>query len=299
MRRGTSLVVALLALGLTGCTEEEKPVDVPDEVRDGVLAVLTAVDQDVDATFTGETCDTDPLADPPDDHRWRMNARVDGSEEELRAAALERGWQPERAEDGTLVLANYHQFGEPVDLVVRDGRVRMVVEKDCSRYERSELGLPGVPVPELTGGQGDRLDGMLDEVDDTLAAIDRELRVRPKEGVHVEDRERRRYLGCSAGERSGARWVQYDVVHAEATSDDDLGPTADRLVDAATGWRVTRRDEDVDGKGNRSVGMELRSRDGHTTLTVDIGFWGTAEAPDGVRLHVTSGQTTCVAADAG
>lgn len=294
--------MALLAVSaLAGCAEEEKPIDVPENVQQGVLAVLTAVDRDVKATFTGETCNTDRLADPPDDHRWRLTARVDGTPEQVRAAATGLGWQPQRAEDGTLLLVNHHQFGEPVDLVVRDdGTVRMVVEKDCSTYERSELGLPsGVEIPELTDEQGDRLDAMLDEVDDTLAAIDRGLGVRPREGVHVEDKERRRYLGCSAGKRSGARWMLYDVVYAEATRYDDLGPTADGLVDAADGWEVTRRREYVDTKDRPRLDLELRSSDGSTTMTVGISFWGSSEATDGVQLHVTSGRTTCVAVDAG
>ena len=292
--------MALLAVSaLAGCAEEEKPIDVPENVRQGVLALLTAVDPAAKATFTGETCNTDRLADPPDDHRWRLDARFDGTPEELRAAGTAQGWQPERAEDGTLLLVDYHRFGEPLDLVVRDGTVRMVVEKDCSRYERSELGLPGGgEVPELTSGQQDRLDTVLDEVDDTLAAIERELDVRPREGVHVEDEERRRYLGCSAGDRSGARWLLYDVVYAEATRYDDLGPTADGLVDAADRWEVTRRKEYVDTRGGRGIDLELRSRDGSTTMTIDVDFWGPPEATDGVQLHVTSGRTECVAVDA-
>ncbi|GAB1510681.1 hypothetical protein [Actinophytocola sp. KF-1] len=293
--------MALFAVSaLAGCAESEEPIDVPEHVQQGVLAVLTAVDPDVDATFTGETCDTKPLSDPPDDHRWRLSARVDGTPDELRAAALKLGWQPERAEDGTLVLANHHQFGEPVDLVVRaDGTVRMVVEKDCTTYERSELNLPGaVEAPELTGRQGERLDAMLDEVDDTLAAVERELGVRPKEGVHVEDKQRRAYGSCSAGKRSGARWSMYDVVYAEVTAFDDLGPAADALVAAADGWAVVKREEYVDTKDNRGVDLELRSSDGSTTLTADIDFWGSPEATDGVRLHVTSGRTECVAVDA-
>ncbi len=293
--------MALLAVSvLAGCAEEEEPIDVPEHVQQGVLAVLKAVDPDVDATFTGETCDTKPLSDPPDDHRWRLSARIDGTPDDLRAAALKLGWQPERAEDGTLVLVNHHQFGEPVDLVVRDdGTVRMVVEKDCTSYERSELDLPSaVEVPERTSRQGDRLDAMLDEVDDTLAAVERELAVRPKEGVHVEDKERRRYVSCSAGKRTGSQWHVYDVVYAEATKYDDLGPTADALVDAADGWEVLKREEYVDTKDNRRIDLELRSRDGSTTLTVDIDFWGPPEATDGVQLHVTSGRTECVAVDA-
>ena len=292
--------MALLAVSaLAGCAEEEKPIDVPDNVQQGVLAVLKDVDPDVKATFTGETCNTDRLADPPDDHRWRLTATFDGTPDDVRAAGTRLGWQPVRAEDGTLVLVNHHSFGEPVDVVVRDGSAKMVVEKDCSASERSELGLPsGEEVPELTGEQGDRLDDLLDEVDDTLAAIDRELGVRPKEGVHVEDKERRRYLGCSAGERSGARWLLYDVVYAEATRYDDLAPTADGLVDAAAGWEVTKRKEYVDTKDNPGIDLELRSRDGSTTMTVDVSFWGSSEARDGVRLHVTSGKTACVAVDA-
>ena len=292
--------MALLAVSaLAGCAEEEKPIDVPDNVQQGVLAVLKDVDPDVRATFTGETCNTDRLADPPDDHRWRLTATFDGTPDDVRAAGTRLGWQPVRAEDGTLVLVNHHSFGEPVDVVVRDGSAKMVVEKDCSSYERSELGLPsGEEVPELTGEQEDRLDDLLDEVDDTLAAIDRELAVRPKEGVHVEDKERRRYLGCSAGKRSGARWLLYDVVYAEATRYDELAPTADGLVDAAAGWEVTKRKEYVDTKDNPGIDLELRSKDGSTTMTVDIAFWHPAEARDSVQLHVTSGRTACVAVDA-
>jgi hypothetical protein len=292
--------MALLAITvLAGCTEEEKPIDVPEHVKQGVLAVLKAVDPDVDATFTGETCNTDPLADPPDDHRWRMTARNDGSPEQVRAAGRKLGWQPEVAEDGTLVLVNHHQFGEIVDVVFSGGTARMMVEKDCTTYERGEMDLPSVSVPELTSTQGDRLDAMLDEVDDTLAAIDRELGVRPKEGVHVEDKERRAYVGCAAGKRSsGAMWRQFDVVYAEATRYDELGPTADALVDAAAGWEVTKREDYVDTKDNPGIDLELRSGDGSTTLTVDVSFWLTEGATDGVRLHVTSGQTECVAVDA-
>lgn len=292
--------MALLAVTvLAGCAEEEKPIDVPEHVQQGVLAVLKAVDPDVDATFTGETCNTDRLADPPDDHRWRMTARYDGSPEEVRAAGTKLGWQPERAEDGTLVLANYHQFGETVDVAFRDGTAQMMVEKDCSTYERGEMDLSPVSVPEPTSTQGDRLDAMLDEVDDTLAAIDRELGVRPKDGVHVEDKERRRYVGCAAGKRgSGARWSQFDVVYAEATRYDDLEPTADAVVDAAAGWEVAKREEYVDTKDNPGIDLELRSDDGSTTLTVDVSSWLTEGPTDGVRLHVTSGQTECVAVDA-
>jgi hypothetical protein len=90
----------------------------------------------------------------------------------------------------------------------------------------------------------------------------------------------------------------YDVVYAEATKYDDLGPTADALVDAADGWEVLKREEYVDTKDNRRIDLELRSRDGSTTLTVDIDFWGPPEATDGVQLHVTSGRTECVAVDA-
>lgn len=292
-------MVLLAVVSLAGCAEEEKPVDVPGHVQEGVRALFTAVDPDAQTTFTGETCNTDPLADPPDDHRWRLTARFDGSPEEVRAEGMKLGWQPERAEDGTLVLVNHHRFGEPVDVVVRDGTARMVVEKDCSTYEAGELELPGGSVPEPARTQGERLGELLDEVDETLADIHRELRIRPKEGVHVEEKGPRVFSGCSAGRRSGARWVEYDVVLAEATRDDDLGPTADRLVDAAAGWEVVEREEGVDGRGARELDLELRSRTSRTTLTVDISFWGEVDAPDGVRLHVTSGRTECVAVDAG
>ncbi|MDQ3789578.1 MAG: hypothetical protein M3422_20340, partial [Actinomycetota bacterium] len=158
---------------------------------------------------------------------------------------------------------------------------------------------PSVSAPELTSTQADRLDAMLDEVDDTLAAIDRELGVRPKEGVHVEDKERRAYIGCAAGKRvSGAMWRQFDVVYAEVTRYDDLGPTADAIVDAAAGWEVTKREEYVDTNDNRGIDLELRSGDGSTTLTIDVDFWLREGATDGVQLHVTSGQTECVAVDA-
>lgn len=294
--------MAMLAVtALAGCTEEEKPIDVPEHVQQGVLALLTAVDPDVDATFTGETCNTDPLADPPDDHRWRLEARFDGSPEAVRAAGAKLGWQPERAEDGTLVMVNHHQFGETVDVVVRDGTARMMVEKDCTGYRRAEMDLPAVSVPEPTGTQGERLGEMLDEVEETLAGITRDLRLRPKEGRYVAEEEPRTYSGCAAGERSGARWSQYDVVLAEATSDDDLGPTADRLVDAVPVWEVVTREEGVDSRGHREVDLELRSRASGTTFTVHISFWAQPDRPDrpdGVRFHLTSGRTECVAVDA-
>lgn len=291
-------MVVLAVTALAGCAEEEKPIDVPGDVQEGVLALFTAVDPDVAAEFTGETCNTDPLADPPDDHRWRLTARYDGTPEEVRAEGTRLGWQPERAEDGTLVLVNHHQFGETVDVVVRDGTAQMMVEKDCSTYERGEMDLPPTSVPETTGTQGERLGEMLDEVEDTLADIGRDLRLRPKEGAYVADDEPRTYSGCSAGKRSGARWSQYDVVLEEATRDDDLGPTADRLVDAVAGWEVVKREEGVDGRGAPEVDLELRSRESRTVLTVDISFWGPPDAPDGVRFHITSGRTDCVAVDA-
>jgi NAD(P)-dependent dehydrogenase (short-subunit alcohol dehydrogenase family) len=152
----------------------------------------------------------------------------------------------------------------------------------------------------LRGNVGDteRLGEMLDEVDETLADITRDLRLRPKEDQYVAEEKPRTYSGCSAGERSGARWVQHDVVLEEATRDDDLGPVADRLVDAVPGWEVVRREEGVDSRGIREVDLELRSRASRTTFTVDISFWGAADRPDGVRFHITSGRTECVAVDA-
>lgn len=291
--------MVVLAVVLAGCTEEEKPIEVPENVQQGVLAVLKAVDRDVDATFTGETCNTDPLADPPDDHRWRLTATFDGTPDDVRAAGTKLGWQPERAEDDTLVLVNYHAFGEPVEVVVRDGSAMMVVEQDCSTLASSELGLPGLPLPEPTRTQGDRLADMLDEVDETLADIDRELRVRPKDGVYAGEDGPRTYLGCSAGERSGAKWQQDGIVNAEATSDDDLGPTADRLVDAVDGgWDVVKREEGVDGRNRRELDLELRSKDSRTTMLVDLSFWGETDETGGVRLFVTRVATPCVAVDA-
>lgn len=291
--------MVVLAVVLAGCTEEEKPIDVPENVQQGVLAVLKAVDPDVDATFTGETCNTDPLADPPDDHRWRMTATFDGTPDDVRAAGTKLGWQPERTEDGTLVLVNHHAFGEPVDVVVRDGGAKMVVEQDCSTLASSELGLSGLPLPEPTRTQGGRLADMLDEVDETLADIDRELRVRPKDGVYAGDDGPRTYLGCSAGERSGARWQQDGIVNAEATSEDDLGPTADRLVDAVDGgWDVVRREEGVDGRNRRELDLELRSKDSRTTMSIDLSFWGEKDETGGIRLFVTRVATPCVAVDA-
>jgi hypothetical protein len=291
-------MVLLAVFVLAGCAEEEKPIDVPEDVQQGVLAVLKAVDPDVEATFSGETCNTDPLADPPDDHRWRLRARFDGSADEVRAAGMKLGWQPERFEDGTLAIVNYHQFGESVDVVVRDGTAEMLVEKDCSAYEASELNVPGISLPEPTDTQGERLGDLLDEVDDTLADIHRELRVRPKEGVYVEEKGPRTFSGCSAGKRSGARWYGHDLVYAEATRDTELAPTADRLVDAADGWEVVEREEGIDSRGYQAVDLELRSRDGRITLTVGISFWGEVDRPDGVQLHITSGRTECVAVDA-
>lgn len=283
---------------LAGCAEEEKPIDVPDNVQQGVLAVLKAVDPDVNATFSGETCNTDPLDDPPDDHRWRLDATFDGSADEVRAAGMKLGWQPERFDDGTLALVNYHQFGDSVDIVVRDGTAGMLVEKDCTGFERSDLNQLGISLPEPTETQGERLGEMLDEVDETLADIDRELRVRPRDGVYVGEEEPRTFVGCSSGKRSGAKWFEDSALNAEATSDDDLGPTADRLVDAVPGWEVVKREEGVDGRGRREVDLELRSRESRTTMTVDISFWGEKDGADAVRLWITGVTTPCVAVDA-
>lgn len=291
--------MALIAVtALAGCAEEEKPIDVPDDLQQGVLALLTAVDPDAEATFTGETCDTDPLADPPDDHRWRLTARYDGTPEQVRAAATRLGWQPERAEDGTLVVVDYHRFGETVEVVVRDGTAQMMVEKDCSSYRRSEMNLPATSVPETTATQGERLGEMVGEVDETLADLRRELGLRPKEGRYVGEEEPRAYSGCAAGDRSGAWWRQYDVVLEEATSDDGLTETADRIVGTASGWEVVRREDGRDGRDRQAVDLELRSRTHRTTLTVGLSFWGEVDGTDGVRFHVTSGQTPCVAVDA-
>jgi hypothetical protein len=300
VRRGKSLVVVMLGvLALAGCAEEEKPIDVPENVQQGVLAVLKAVDPDVKATFTGETCNTDRLADPPDDHRWRLTATFDGTPDDVRAAGTKLGWQPERTEDGTLVLVNYHEFGERVDVVVRDGSAKMVVEQDCSTLASSELGLSGFPDPDPTDAQGDRLADMLDEIDETLADIDRELRVRPKDGVYAGEEGPRTYRGCSAGERSGAKWQEDGVLNAEATSDDDLGPTADRLVDVVDGgWDVVKREEGVDGRNRRELDLELRSKDSRTTMLVDLSFWGEKDETGGIRLFVTRVATPCVAVDA-
>jgi hypothetical protein len=292
--------MALLAVtALAGCAEEEKPIDVPEHVQKGVLALLTAVDPDTKATFSGETCNTDRLADPPDDHRWRLEASFDGSADDVLAAGTKLGWQPERAEDGTLVLVNYHEFGETVDVAVTDGTARMMVEKDCTSYRRSEMDLPSTTVPETTGDQGERLGEMLDEVEDTLADITRDLRLRPKEGRYVAEEGPRTYSGCAADDRSGARWRQYDVLLQEATSDDDLGPVADRLVDAVPGWDVVKREEGVDSRGFPEADLELRSPTSRTTFTVHLSFWGNADPSEGVRFHITSGITPCVAVDAG
>jgi hypothetical protein len=88
------------------------------------------------------------------------------------------------------------------------------------------------------------------------------------------------------------------VVLAEAAADDDLGPVADRLVGAVPGWAVVTREEGVDSRGIPEIDLELRSRATRTTFTVDISFWGAPDRPDGVRFHLTSGRTECVAVDA-
>lgn len=299
MLRGIALVTAVLvvACGLTACAEEEKPIEVPGHVRDGITAVLTAADPAAEPAFEGETCNTDPLADPPDDHRWRMTAEVGATPDEVRAAATKLGWQPERAEDGTLLLTNWHQFGEPLTLVVLDGRVTMFEEKDCTGHESTDQDYVGDGVPEPTSRQGDRLEDVVDTVDDALASINRDLKVRPKEGVYVEQDRPGGYFPCDAGDRTGALWQDNDAVYAEATSDDDLGPAADRLVDAVDGWRVTERVADTDDRGYRDISLALESKDGSATLDVRLSFWGTADAPDGVRLHVSRAKTTCVAVD--
>jgi hypothetical protein len=295
------LVTALFVVGLVGCAEKEKPIDVPGHVQDGVLALLKAVDPDVRPEFAGETCNTDPLADPPDDHRWRMKAKVDGTPEDLRAAGLELGWQPERAEDGTLLLANYHQFGEPVEIAVRaGGDVLMVVEKSCTRFNQIELGMPGVGEPELTEQQGERLGAAADEVDDLLADVRRELRVQPKEDVSAPEIGPGGHVGCAADKRSGALWTNSELDYAEITRYDELAPAADRFVAVAEerDWRIDENEPETDGRGNKSINLALTSEDGRVSMTVDISFWGKPDATDGVRLHVTGAKTTCVAVDA-
>lgn len=287
----------VVACGLTACAEEEKPIEVPGEVRDGVTAVLTAADPAAKPTFTGETCNTDPLADPPDDHRWRMTAEVDATSDEVRKAATKLGWQPERAEDGTLLLTNWHLLGEPLTLVVLDGRVTMLEEKDCTGTELTERDYAGGGQADLTGRQGDRLEGTVGAVNDTLADINRALRTRHKEGEYVSDPGTGDYRSCDAGGRSGAMWQHWDAVVAEVTSDTDLEPAADRLVDAADGWRVTERVADTDDQGRRDITLALESKDGGATLDIRLSFWGTVDAPDGVRLHVSRAKTTCVAVD--
>jgi len=300
VRWGKALVVGLLVCGLAGCAEEEKPIDVPGPVQDGVRALLTAVDPDVRPEFAGETCNTDRLADPPDDHRWRMTAKVAGTPEDLRDAGVKLGWQPERAEDGTLLLANHHQFGEPVEVAVRDdGTVVMVVEKDCAGFKEIELGMPGVGEPEPTTGQGERLEAMVDDVNDLLHDVRRELRIRPKEDVYVEEMGPGGYVGCAAGERSGAKWVNQKLDYAEATRDDDLPATADRFVAVAKDhdWRVDENEPDTDAKGNKWVSLAISSKDGRASMTVSLSFWGPANATDGVRFHVTGAKTSCVPVD--
>ena len=291
--------MALLAVSaLAGCAEEEKPIDVPEHVQQGVLDVLHAVDPAAEAAFSGETCNTDPLADPPDDHRWRLTASFDGSADEVLAAGTKLGWQPERFDDGTPALVDYHRFGERVDLVVRDGSVRMHIERDCTTYEPNEVTRLGLSNPEPTDAQGERLGDMLEEIDETLADINRELRVRPKEGVYVGEEEPRSFVGCAAGERSGAKWVEDGLLNAEATRDDDLGPTADRLVDAVPGWEVVKRTEGVDGRDRRELDLELRSAEYGTTMHVDLSFWGEKDGTGGVRVWSNSTTTPCVAVDA-
>jgi hypothetical protein len=299
MRRGTSLVTAVLMVtcGLTACTEEEKPIEVPGEVRQSVETLLKAADPTVRPTFTGETCNTDPLADPPDDHRWRMTARTDATGDDLRAAATRLGWQPERAEDGTLLLVNAHQFDKSLQLVVLGGTVTMLAEKDCTGTELTERDYAGGGQADMTDRQGDRLEGTVDDVRDTLAAVDRALKVRPKEGVYADDPGPGTYSGCDAGDRSGAMWQLWDAVVAEVTSDSDLAPAADRLVEAADGWRVTERVAETDDRGNRDFTLALESADGGATLDIRLSFWGGPTAPDGVRIHVSRAKTTCVAVD--
>jgi hypothetical protein len=289
--------VLVVACGLVACAEEQKPIEVPGEVRDGITALLTAADPAASAKFDGETCNTDPLADPPDDHRWRMTATVDATDDEMHATALKLGWQPERAEDGTLLLANAHQFGEEqVQLVVRDGTVTMLVEQDCTGSEMTDRDHVADGTPELTDRQGDRLEDMVDTIDDALAVIDEELGYRPREDVYYGEPEAGMYLSCDAGDRTGAWFRNNDMIYGEATSDDDLAPAADRVVDA-TGWRVVKRVEDTDDLGRRSLDLDLESPDGDAALWVGLSFWGTPEAPDGLRLKVSGAKTTCVAVD--
>ena len=280
----------VVACGLTACAEEKKPIEVPSEVRDGVTALLRVADPAVEPTFTGETCNTDPLADPPDDHRWRMTADVDATDEALRGAATGLGWQPERAADGTLLLANEHQFGARLKLVVLDGRVTMLVEKDCTGTELTDRDHAGGGEAELTARQGDRLEDTVDDIQDTLAAIHRELKVRPKQGEYVADPGQGSYESCDAGDRSGANWVIWDAVVAEVTSDTDLAPPP-------TGWSTrrraggsTERAEETDDRGYRDVTLGLASSDGRATLDIRLNFWGTLEAPGTVRLHVSQGK---------
>lgn len=297
MRRGTSLVTAVLMVtcGLTACTEEEKPIEMPGEVRQSVETLLRAVDPAVRPTFTGETCNTDPLDDPPDDHRWRMTARTDATGEDLHAAATRLGWQPARAEDGTFVVVNAHEFDDTLNLVLLDGTVTMLVEQDCTGTEQTDRDHVADAQPELTGRQGDRLEDMVAAIDDAAAAIERELRVRPKDGVSGGS-EPGWYLSCDAGDRTGVKVLHNDMVFGEVTSDDDLAPAADRAVDAA-GWRVAGRKEDTTDRGDRSVELDLESPDGDAVLWVGLSFWGPPDAPDGVRLKVSGAKTTCVAVD--
>jgi hypothetical protein len=118
--------------------------------------------------------------------------------------------------------------------------------------------------------------------------------------VYVEEMGPGGYVGCAAGERSGARWVNHTLDYAEATRHDDLGATADRFVAVARdhGWRIDENEPETDAKGNERVNLALSSADGRASMTVGFSFWGTPEATDGVRFHVTGAETTCVAVDA-
>jgi hypothetical protein len=295
VRWGKLLVMVMFGLCLVACAEAGRPIEVPGKVREGISAVLTAADPAVRPTFDGETCGDDPRTDPPEHHRWRMTATTDATSDELHAAGVRLGWQPERTYDGVLLLTNLHQFGEPVTLVIGDGTVRMLTERGCADTEMTPGDRVGEGKPQLVEDQADRLEDIANTVRDAITDIEGDLRVRPREHVSVSLGGPPRYGSCDAGTSTGAAWHSIDLIDAEVTTERDLAATSAALTDAVSDdWRARDWHADVNEKGGEEITLVLELTDGRANMAVEISYWGFPGVPDGVRLHISGAHTTCV-----
>ncbi|MCE7003410.1 hypothetical protein LWC34_11300 [Kibdelosporangium philippinense] len=250
MRRSGALLGALCLLG--GCAQaDESPV--PADFQQIIRDISGVADPD----FAGSTCATQ-APDRREGYRYTAELTVQGTGEQVRKAAIERGWQPYRTKDREELLVGKSQATIIVGFA-EDGKntkVSAVMESNCvSGPENPLVQELRTADPDLQPTQKQRLAAAYQLVRTAGVTIGPLL-----DPGHVDPEEipwpppvpdyfpRVNLEGCVVNDRGalGARWLADYVVDGFITDTTDV-KTGEQRVVAALGdqWKISERKDDV------------------------------------------------------